>query len=213
MTKRNRSEADADIEYRRALKDKKLPLLTLDPRWHELFPDHAKTSEIKNLEKKLNKLIKNQGKANTDIKAYEQAKKKLMLNIVQNMDDGSAPDSEAKHVKKDKSGKLIREINQKIVEAEEALKVLPAEIQEANQELLVVCMRVCYERLINNTREIEHLADWILEAREELKDRLLLKQDLEIKNTAMYSYMHDLLGAEVMEIFDKDKEIWKGETP
>lgn len=34
-----------------------------------------------------------------------------------------------------------------------------------------------------------------------------------MKNTAMYSYMHDLLGAKIMQVFDDGSErIWKEEA-
>ena len=36
----------------------------------------------------------------------------------------------------------------------------------------------------------------------ELKKNLVRKQEKELKNHALYSYMHDIFGAEVIEIFD-----------
>ena len=71
-------------EYLRALKKKYVPILTLDGRWHQLFPDSLKTKKLKKLEKDLNRLIKKQGKTNTDIKEYEKAKKILMKNVLNN---------------------------------------------------------------------------------------------------------------------------------
>ena len=213
MPREKKNELQEDYnQYSRALKDKKVPLLVLDQKWHELFHEHAKTSEIKSLERKLNRLVKKQGKANTDIVEFRKAKKVLMKTIVNNMDDGMKMDSEEKFLKKDKSQKMILEINDKIEQAKQLLEEIPIEIKEVNEELMIECMKVCYERLITNTQQIEHLEKWIMQTRDELKDNILLKQDLEGNNTAMYTYMHDLLGAEVMEIFDKDKEVWKGES-
>lgn len=37
------------------------------------------------------------------------------------------------------------------------------------------------------------------------------KQEMEIRNTDTYRFMHDLLGADILEIFDKDYDVWKGE--
>lgn len=31
-----------------------------------------------------------------------------------------------------------------------------------------------------------------------------------MRNTQMYKYMHNLLGAEVVEIFDREHQVWKG---
>lgn len=41
--------------------------------------------------------------------------------------------------------------------------------------------------------------------RVELKKKVLIKQDKELKNTEIYSYMHDLLGPDMIEIFDNKK--------
>lgn len=212
MAKKKPDEHYSD--YNQALKDKSVPILTLDAKWHELFPNHEKTAEIKHLEKELNKLLKKQGKANTDLKELAKAKKKLMENIVMNMGDGSEPDSMERNRKKDKSSQMIHEINEKLQEADDILANIPEEIRMANQQLLVACMDVCYSRLVSNTYKIEDAAEKVQKLREELKELLLEKQDLEMRNTHMYSFMHDLLGAQVLEVFDQMQghPIWKGEN-
>ena len=40
------------------------------------------------------------------------------------------------------------------------------------------------------------------EVRVELKKKLVRKQEMERHNHAIYSYMHDVFGAEVVDIFD-----------
>ena len=71
-------------------------------------------------------------------------------------------------------------------------------------------MKVCYDELTYNTRQIEALEEWIRETRNQLKDKILEKQDMEMRNTQMYKYMHNLLGAKTVEIFDRDHHVWKG---
>lgn len=209
-----KKEQDRTPDYTQALKNKTIPLLSLDPKWHELFPDHEKTKEIKRLEKELNKLLKKQGKANNDLIELAKAKKLLMNTIVANMGDGHEADSEQRNKKKEKSSAMIHEINEKLVEAEQILEDIPAEIRIANQRLLVACMDVCYNRLLENTYKIEEDAEKVQVLREELKEILLEKQDLEMRNTSMYAFMHDMLGAEVLEIFDamQGHPVWKGEN-
>ena len=53
-----------------------------------------------------------------------------------------------------------------------------------------------------NTENIENIAKWVAEIRVELKKRLIKKQELEQKNHEIYSYMHDVFGAEVVNLFD-----------
>lgn len=71
-------------------------------------------------------------------------------------------------------------------------------------------MRVCYKELTDNTEKIEELESWVNHVREELKNKILEKQDMEMRNTQLYKYMHNLLGPDVVEIFDKDHNVWKG---
>ncbi len=207
--KKNQS-ADMDYIYIEALKNKKIPLLVLDPKWHELFPEHRKNDEIKELEKNLKDLIKKQGQTTNDIKEYEKAKKVVMENIVVNMTDGNEKTSFLKNKKQDMNKKLMSELNDKIEQAHILEDKIPNDIQLANKELLIACMRVCYNELTENTAQIEELESWINEVREELKNKILVKQDMEMRNTQMYKYMHNLLGPDVVEIFDKNHNVWKG---
>ena len=47
------------------LKKQKMPIVTLDHSWHQLITE-IKTPQIETLEKELTKLLKEQGKLNTD---------------------------------------------------------------------------------------------------------------------------------------------------
>lgn len=208
---KKQEEFELEDKYIRALKQSKVPLLTLDPRWHQLFPDHLKTRKLKKLEKNLNKLIKKQGQTNQDIKEYEKAKKVIMENILNNMTDGSDIDSPIRNKKQDKNQRLLEELENKLEQANDLVDKLPSEIKLANEELLIESMRICYETLLTNTERIEEEENWILSCREILKDHILVKQEMEIRNTETYKFMHDLLGAKVLEIFDQDHKIWKGE--
>lgn len=133
-----------------------------------------------------------------------------MDNIVANMTDGREIDSPIRSLKQDKNQKLLAELNDKMLEAEQLEQTLPREIARKNEELLVECMQVCYQELMENTYEIEEIEAWVQETREALKNEILKKQEMEMRNTQMYRYMHNLLGAEVVEIFDREHSVWKG---
>lgn len=211
MARHKKNQTDElDAYFFKVLQNKKIPLLPLDERWHDLFPDFRKTAEIKGLEKKLNKLIQQEGQNNNDIKEYEKAKKVLMNNIVANMTDGHESDSPMRALKQNRNQRLLDELKEKQQEAERLKRILPKQIENANKELLIACMRVCYRELLENSEMIESIDAWIQEAREELKEQILRKQDMEMRNTQMYKYMHNLLGAQVVEIFDRKHKVWKG---
>jgi len=63
-------------------------------------------------------------------------------------------------------------------------------------------MEACYDYLHDNTKEIEAIEEWVKQVRVELKKRLVHKQEKELKNYALYSYMHDIFGPDVIEMFD-----------
>ena len=51
--------SDKQERYKSALAGKKIPVLTLDNKWHKLFTQAESTKEIANLTEQLNGLLKN----------------------------------------------------------------------------------------------------------------------------------------------------------
>ena len=63
-------------------------------------------------------------------------------------------------------------------------------------------MEVCYDTLKENKEEIDRTTVWIEQVRTELKERLIRKQEQEMMNQELYAYMHDIFGADVIDMFD-----------
>lgn len=191
-----------DEIYSPALKEKKIPILTLDNKWHRLFTQTNPNKTILRLEEELNDLLKKQGKATTESKDIKRLKKKLMQEIVENA-EGTAEGNNQKALKKMEDNKrLINECNERLTMYEDQLIELPGEIDRVNRELMLQTMDICYDILKTNETEIEETAKWVAAIRVELKKRLIRKQEMEQMNQELYSYMHDIFGAEVIEIFD-----------
>lgn len=210
--KKKKNQEDVLTEQNiRALEKIQVPLLTIDPRWHQLFPEHLKTKTLIKKEKYLNKLIKKQGQTNNDLKEYEKAKKVIMQNVLKNMTDGQENDSPIRGKKQDANQKLLDELEEKIQDAVAIQDEIPLQIRRANQDLLIESMRICYKTLLKNTKEIEIEEMWISAVRATMTEHILHKQEMEVRNTETYKYMYDLLGAEVLNLFDMDQRIWKGE--
>lgn len=191
-----------DEIYSPALKEKKIPILTLDNKWHRLFTQTNPNKAILRLEAELNDLLKKQGKATTESKDIKRLKKKLMQEIVENA-EGTAEGNNQKALKKMEDNKrLINECNERLTMYEDQLIELPGEIDRVNRELMLQTMDICYDTLKTNETEIEETAKWVAAIRVELKKRLIRKQEMEQMNQELYSYMHDIFGAEVIEIFD-----------
>ncbi len=192
------------IDFNKIVKDRKLPILVLDNRWHELFSADQKTPAMKELERKLNNLLKQQGKLVNDIKDMKKLKNNLLKEIMDNMEVGSDTLGKAKAKKLEQNKQFITELNIKIDDAMDELAEIPYRIKEVNEELMAASINIFYDKLENNKEELNNVAEWILRMREELKVKILIKQELEEKNSMIYTYMHDILGAELMELFDRE---------
>lgn len=179
-----------------AIADKKLPVATLDNKWHKLFTKVEKTDAIKKAEKELNDVLRKQGKINSDIKAVKKIKKDLMDEIVSLMEEPN------KQEKVEENKRLIDECNEKVDSYNELLMDMPKEIAAANKKLMTLTMDTCYDDLHENEKGIVELCDWLAKIRIELKKNVVRKQELEIANQEIYSYMHDIFGAEAIDLFD-----------
>lgn len=191
-----------DDIYKQALQGKKLPILTLDNKWHKLFTQADTNTRIEALAKELNELLVRQGKLNTESKEIRKLKKKLMGDIMEHAGNLEQESSKKAEKKLEESRRLIEECNEKLERYQDELRLMPEELDRVNYRLMLATMEVCYEYLHENSREIEEIGNWISEMRIELKKKVIRKQEKERKNQALYSYMHDIFGADVIEIFD-----------
>ncbi len=191
-----------DEVFKPALSSKKIPVLTLDNKWHQLFTKTDPDRELKRLETRLNDLLKKQGKANTDIKELKKLKKKLMDEIMQLADEASNGGDKAAEKKLQSNKELINECNEKTKEYEDELLELPGEIDRVNKELMLKTMEICYDTLKRNKAEIDETSKWISGVRVELKKRLVRKQEQEQMNQDIYTYMHNIFGPDVIDMFD-----------
>ena len=81
-----------DEIFEPALAGKKIPILTLDNKWHKLFTQREYTSEIGRMESDMNKLLKRQAKVNEESREIKKLKKAKMDEIVVLADEmGKAP--------------------------------------------------------------------------------------------------------------------------
>lgn len=183
------------------LKKRNIPIACLDERWLKLFPESEKTPTIKRLEKELLDLLKRQGQANADLKDIKVVRDQLTQSVFEMAEDDTMPAN--KRLKKQTtSQRLIVEARQKQDSLEHEIDELPDRIKEANSALIFESVRVCYQKINKNKQDIEKLEQWIEDTRIKLKERVVQKQDKEMTNESIYTYLHGMLGAGVMEAFD-----------
>ena len=126
-----------------------------------------------------------------------------MDNIVLNMkgtEENQGDTVSAKRLEEDR--RLIDEINGKIAACEKELDEIPEKIDELNRTLMLETMDYCYREMKSNAEQIKFLSDWLARTRREIKKNVVIKQNREIMNRQLYAYMHDIFGADVIDIFD-----------
>lgn len=198
-----------ELEYNRErvwnlLNGIKLPILTLDERWMTLFQGMQSDAAVKKIIKRLNELIKEQGGVVNKIKEMKALKKRLMTNIVDNMSDSS----DARRSKKqDANHRLILDINEKMDSSKDRLMDLPYEIMEANRELFFESVIYGYKTISDNQSVSKQLEEDIASLKNELAAKIKEKNRIDRENNAMYSFMHDMVGAELLEKFDEEFHI------
>lgn len=202
---KSRENGEQRGNFSRALEGKKIPILTLDNKWYQLLTQEARI-EVSDLEEQLNALLKRQGKLNNEVKDIKRLKKKLMEEIVTLVDEAGQEENSESAQKIDRNKKLVEECNERLEGYQDDLLDLPRQIDQLNYQLMLATMDICYDTMHENRQEIDQIARWVSEIRVELKKRLVRKQEMEQRNNAIYSYMHDVFGAEVIEIFDMQHE-------
>lgn len=191
-----------DEIFEPALSGKKIPILTLDNKWHKLFTQKEYSTEIKRMESEMNKLLKRQAKVNEESREIKKLKKAKMDEIVVLADEMGKVPSKKLEKKMEECRETVTACNEKIEACEEEMLELPRQINHLNHKLMLATMEVCYHKLQKNTEELEEINEWINGIRRELKKKVVRKQEKEAMNHLLYSYMHDIFGADVIEIFD-----------
>lgn len=193
--------------FREALAGKEIPLLNLDAKWHRLFAIHGKSEQIGQCEQDLNELLAEQGRCNQELKDLRKLKSKLMDSIMHNMDGANEDKEESIESRKlDENKRLIEEVNEKIEAHTDRLLELPYLIRGKNEQLMLLTMDYCYEKMRVNAKEAEEISEWIRQVRIELKKNIIRKQNCEINSREIYAYMHDIFGPQIIDLFDIEYE-------
>lgn len=191
----------AKDEFQTVLKGRKIPILTLDNKWYRLFEKNM-TPEMKRLEGRINDLLKEQGRITNEVKDLKKIKNNLMNEIVANMPEEGHPIDPAHQKKIDESKKMIDQVNKRLANYDDEMLDLPKMIDDENFKLMLLSMEICYDEFLSNTEDIEDISAWIKSMRMELKRNIIKKQQMEVKNVELYSYMNDIFGSDVINIFD-----------
>ncbi len=197
----NTTSENENKDFLAALQGVKVPLLVLDQKWHRLFALNGKPENVTLLEKEERELLELQGHLNDEIKNLKIVKAKLMANVVANMEGANTQSADMDKQRADDK-RLLEETQQKIADDVDKLAELPSLLAEVNKNLMLATMDFCYNKMRTNTTEVKEITKWIQDVRLELKKNIIKKQNRELNNKEIYSYMHDIFGMELVNVFD-----------
>ena len=212
MFKGKKKQEEQDLEEEQFLerfRGEDIPILILDERWLRIFPDNYKTPQIKKLEKELRQAFMYQAKLTSEIEDAEKTKKQLMERIIQFMNVAQVSDKEAK--KQEKSQEFIKDINLQLSDLEAEYEEMPDTIKNLNEELLIESLRICYRRMKRNKEQMQEQRRLIAEAKALLEERTKEKEMIKKETEHIFTFMHRIYGARIIELFDEFDEMEEDE--
>lgn len=183
------------------LKKQKMPIVTLDHSWHQLITE-IKTPQIEALEKELTKLLKEQGKLNTDYIEYTRMKKNMLDTILNLTHEAFELKSDDAIKKIEDQQKMILKINENLEEIEKGLDTVPQRIQEVNGLLLDQSVQLSYSYMNEYRIKSEALDEEIQVIRKNLLEKTEQKKTCDQKVEQLYQYLHQLVGPGFIEKLD-----------
>ena len=189
---------------RRTLWKNDISILIIDERWNQLFSNIQKPKSIIACEEKIKELLKLQSRIIEESKHLVPRKKWCMERIIELTEEAFDKNNiEAKNEMR-KCESEINRINKRSKEIDDELFQVENRIKEANIELLNLVVNIVYVNIIKSRKRVSELDKLIDITREKLKSYIDEREQLAEAYNNVYSYFHDLLGAEELERLDQE---------
>lgn len=188
----------------KVLRKNDISLLILDERWNKLFTNTQKSPVIEQYEKQLKDLMKEQARLLTEQKAIPVLKKNNMDKIISLTSEVFDKNDETAKNEMQLAEKEIKRLNDRSKIIEDRLNEIPDEIKQVNLRLLEETINVVYFKIRSAGKRVKELEGLIDECKAKLKQYIDEKESLAQDDAEIYSYFHDLLGAEELERLDKE---------
>lgn len=188
------------------LQKNRIPLLIKEPEWVKLFGDN-KNKYIQESKEELNQLLTRQNVLKSYYEKLQKKKRKYMkmiLNVSESVNNENNNNKE-KHLELlDEYKEKILEINEEIEDVKFQIETLPKEIRNSNFQLLTATVEYGYNELKSREKILNKSLVEIDILREKLKTLLEIKYSTEEWINETYTFLHDILGSEVIEEIDRE---------
>ncbi|OZV13808.1 hypothetical protein CIW83_02385 [Tissierella sp. P1] len=182
----------------------KIPLLYNDESWVKLFGD-VNDKNIQNAKEELIELVSKERELEIQNRELQREKLKCMKMIL-GISDSINNDNKVENIAllDDYKNRMIS-INEELEELTFQLETIPKEIREANLKLLNLTIEYGYDELKVKEKVVAQSIGEIEALRQKLKNLIKTKHDYEEWINETYTFLHGLLGSEVIEKIDKER--------
>ncbi|CAK7085238.1 hypothetical protein [Tissierella sp.] len=182
----------------------KIPLLYNDESWVKLFGD-VNDKNIQNTKEELIELVSKERELEIQNRELQREKLKCMKMIL-GISDSINNDNKVENIAllDDYKNRMIS-INEELEELTFQLETIPKEIREANLKLLNLTIEYGYDELKVKEKVVAQSIGEIEALRQKLKNLIKTKHDYEEWINETYTFLHGLLGSEVIEKIDKER--------
>ncbi|MDU5080381.1 hypothetical protein [uncultured Tissierella sp.] len=182
----------------------KIPLLYNDESWVKLFGD-VNDKNIQNTKEELIELVSKERELEIQNRELQREKLKCMKMIL-GISDSINNDNKVENIAllDDYKNRMIS-INEELEELTFQLETIPKEIREANLKLLNLTIEYGYDELKVKEKVVAQSIGEIEVLRQKLKNLIKTKHDYEEWINETYTFLHGLLGSEVIEKIDKER--------
>lgn len=182
----------------------KIPLLHNDDSWIKLFGD-TDDKNIQNAKEELIELVSKEKEIEIQYRELQKEKLKCMKMIL-GVSDSINNENKVENIAllDDYKNRMIN-INEELEELTFQIETIPKEIRETNLKLLNATVQYGYDELKAKEKIVNQSISEIEILRQRLKELIETKHDYEEWINETYTFLHGLLGSEVIEKIDKER--------
>ena len=186
------------------LGDTNMPLLMFDQHWLGLFPREYKTERMKEYEKRIVELMKEEARVRKKINTASQKKSDAIAKINSLTTEAYTFEAEDAQAEISKCKAVILRANSFFVSAEKDITAIEEKIQKVNKVLLEETVKICYSVMSQSKEIIDVLEPKIERMRESLKTKITDLSVYEQKYETTYKLLNKLVGPEIIDKLDQE---------
>lgn len=186
------------------LRKNKIPILFNDLNWIKLFAD-SNDKNIQNAKEVLMDLLAKEKEIELRSNKLQREKSKCMKMILGVSDSVNNENKTENIVLLDEYKERILDINEEVEDLTFKLETMPKEIREANFKLLNDTVKFSYDELKYKEKIVKQSVEEIEILRKKLQELMVMKHDYEEWINETYTFLHGILGSEIIEELDKER--------